>query len=26
MSKFENGNTNPSLEFLIKLAESLGKN
>lgn len=25
ISRFENGNTNPSLEFLIKLAESLGK-
>lgn len=25
ISRFENGNSNPSLEFLIKLAESLGK-
>lgn len=25
VSRFENGNANPSLEFLIKLAESLGK-
>ncbi|MDO4589438.1 MAG: helix-turn-helix transcriptional regulator [Fusobacterium sp.] len=25
VSRFENGNVNPSLDFLIKLAESLGK-
>ncbi|MCC2253729.1 helix-turn-helix domain-containing protein [Ruminococcus sp. CLA-AA-H200] len=26
ISRFESGNYNPSLDFLIKIAESLGKN